>query len=210
MNNTMEDVEILKTIQWFFDKNKAVIEHNQSTTVTKQPRRKPKPKPQVLQPPLHSYETVTFDGDLKSLLFTPPFDNTVIRPGHVALRSYSGEDLGIWRFLVNSITRTSPFDMVSLDIVSGDFNDLSIVASGILADGSVVATESFTIGADNPQTLTFPPGFKNISKLSFSLDASDLGTTHPDAVGTTIGFGRRARTHFDKDMAITNVKIKYL
>lgn len=166
--------------------------------------------------------TTHFEGSsgslsvLDSFTFTSPV--TVVngpvegqlseQPGALALKQFSNRvKLGFWSVLPFEISRSEPFRLQSIDVVSGNFNDLLIDLQGYDITGVIIATKTFVTSPGTPVTVdtTFPP----ISKFKLVRNAASLETRHPGAVGTIIYQGGRPRPPvYTKSVFLSEFKYK--
>lgn len=163
------------------------------------------------------FSTVHFDDVadatipvLGDITFGPSSINiytTSTLPGHIALRAYSGRtNVGSFNILnSNFLTRASQFNQLSLDISSGNYDNLKIDVTGYDSNMNVIGIQTELIHASYGRTINLN-GFEMVSKIEFKKNPTSTETRHPQAIGSTIDIGGRPRVVYDKGISITNIR----
>lgn len=138
--------------------------------------------------------------DLNSLFFTPsvvilngPVSGQIgEQPGALALKEFSDKvKLGFWSVLPFEISRLEPFQLKSLDIVSGNYNNFTLDLKGFDANNNVISTHTFTTSPGDPKTIL--PEFPAVYKFTLTRNTGSVEVRHPNAVGTILTIGGRPR-----------------
>lgn len=169
----------------------------------------------VTTPP--AFHTAHFDGVtgnvsvLEDITFSPTAieSNAVSTyPGHVALRAHSGRvNVGVIAILnSNSLSRASQFRQLSLDIASGNFDNLKIDVTGYDSNLNVIGVQTEIINASTARTLNLNT-LTNATTITFTRNPTSQEVRHAQAVGIVIIIGGRPRPPiYNKGIALTNIR----
>ena len=156
---------------------------------------------------LDVFDSFTFGGASGLILDGPVQGQVGQQPGAIALEQFSNRvKLGFWSVMPFEVSRALPFQLKSIDIVSGNYNNYTIDLQAFM-NGVMVASHTFVTGPDNP--LTVSPTFPLITMFKLVRNTGNVETRHPAAVGTIIIQGGRPRPPvYTESIFMTNIKYK--
>lgn len=112
-------------------------------------------------------------------------------PGYQELRDYSNRNKVGWWFwksydvsnnripVVTQIEREEPFQIVSVDVASSNYNEVSLVVAGYDKPGNKIVEQNFIIGCYG--TTLDLQGFDGVVRVKFR-EGLNTRVRHPDAV----------------------------